>query len=140
MRNALFVIVVALAAFCSTARAQFSIDWFTVDGGGGTSIGGTFELSGTIGQPDAGVEMTGGTFSLTGGYWAGAGVPSNPCPWGQTGCTADQDGDGDVDSDDINIFFAAFENADSCGDQDADDDVDSDDINIFFAYFEQGGC
>ncbi len=57
-----------------------------------------------------------------------------------TDCRADQDGDEDIDSDDINLFFAAFEAGDSCGDQDGDDDVDSDDINIFFAAFENGGC
>jgi hypothetical protein len=32
------------------------------------STGGTFELSGTIGQPDAGV-IAGGAFELTGGFW-----------------------------------------------------------------------
>ena len=53
-----------------TAGAQsFSIDWFTIDGGGGTSSGGNFTLSGTIGQPDAGT-MSGGNFSLNGGFWA----------------------------------------------------------------------
>lgn len=62
------------------------------------------------------------------------------CAWETTGCTADQDGDSDVDSDDISLFFAAFENADNCGDQDADEDVDSDDINLFFGAFENGGC
>jgi len=134
------VIIVAMAAFCSNARAQFSIDWYTVDGGGGTSTGGGFVLSGTIGQPDAGPVMSGGTFTLTGGFWAGANAPSNPCPWGQSGCTADQDGDDDVDSDDIVLFFSNFENGDGCGDQDGDDDVDSDDIVQFFTYFEQGGC
>ena len=50
--------------------AQFSIDWFTIDGGGGTSTNGNFSLSGTIGQPDAGPVMTNGQFSITGGFWA----------------------------------------------------------------------
>ncbi len=54
-----------------SARAQtFSIDWFTVDGGGGTSTGGVYSITGTIGQPDAGGTMTNGQFSLTGGFWA----------------------------------------------------------------------
>ena len=54
------------------ARAQsFSIDWFTIDGGGGTSSGGDFSLGGTIGQTDANAQpMTGGAFSLTGGFWS----------------------------------------------------------------------
>jgi len=53
------------------AYAQdYTIDWYTVDGGGEmASTGGDFELSGTIGQPDAGV-MTGGDFELVGGFWA----------------------------------------------------------------------
>jgi hypothetical protein len=46
----------------------FSLDWWTVDGGGGTSTGDVYTVSGTIGQPDAGA-MSGGGYSLTGGYW-----------------------------------------------------------------------
>jgi hypothetical protein len=49
--------------------AQYSIDWSTIDGGGGTSTNGQFTLSGTIGQPDAGGPMTNGQFSVTGGFW-----------------------------------------------------------------------
>jgi hypothetical protein len=64
-----------ISAWCLTlllaanALAQnYSIDWFTVDGGGGTSTGGVFSLSGTIGQPDAG-HLGGGDFALDGGFW-----------------------------------------------------------------------
>ncbi len=53
------------------ASAQtYSIDWHKIAGGGGTSSGGNYTLSGTIGQPDAGVAMTGGSYSLTGGFWS----------------------------------------------------------------------
>ena len=55
------------------ASAQFSIDWFTIGGGGGTSTGGVYSVSGTIGQPDAGA-MSGGSYSLIGGFW-GAVIP-----------------------------------------------------------------
>jgi hypothetical protein len=41
-----------------------------MDGGGGTSTGGVYSVTGTIGQPDAGGPMTGGPYSLTGGFWA----------------------------------------------------------------------
>jgi hypothetical protein len=56
---------------CSFVHAQpFTIDWFTIDGGG-TSTGGVFAVSGTVGQPDASAQpMTGGNFSLIGGFWA----------------------------------------------------------------------
>jgi len=49
---------------------SYSIDWYKVAGGGGTSSGGNYSLSGTIGQPDASGAMTGGNYSLTGGFWS----------------------------------------------------------------------
>jgi len=53
----------------SIVQAQsYSIDWHTLDGGGGTSTGGVYSVSGTIGQPDAG-RMSGGNFSVDGGFW-----------------------------------------------------------------------
>jgi hypothetical protein len=57
------------SAFCLRAQAQFSLDWWTIDGGGGQSSGGSFTVTGTIGQPDAG-RMSGGTFTVEGGFWA----------------------------------------------------------------------
>jgi hypothetical protein len=63
---------VALTLLPQFARAQsggpFSLTWFTIDGGGGTSTGGVYSLSGTIGQPDAG-RLTGGSYTLEGGFW-----------------------------------------------------------------------
>ena len=51
---------------------DFDVDWFTIDGGGDMwTAGGEFELSGTIGQADAGAVMTGADFTLVGGFWAG---------------------------------------------------------------------
>ena len=56
--------------FASSVSAQtFTVDWFKVSGGGGTSTNAQFSLSGTIGQPDAGPTMTNGQFSLMGGFW-----------------------------------------------------------------------
>jgi hypothetical protein len=49
---------------------QYSIDWYKIAGGGGTSSNGQYTLSGTIGQHDAGGPMTGGNYSLTGGFWS----------------------------------------------------------------------
>jgi hypothetical protein len=57
---------------------QYSIDWYKVAGGGGTSTGGTYAVSGTIGQPDAGGPMTGGNYSLTGGFWSLISVAQTP--------------------------------------------------------------
>ena len=60
------------SAFCLRAVGQsYSIDWFTIDGGGGTSTGGVFSVSGTIGQPEASTTpMTNGQYSVTGGFWS----------------------------------------------------------------------
>lgn len=56
------------------AQAQVAIDWHTMDAGGGTSTGGIYEITGTIGQPDAGPLMQGGDVALQGGFWAFIGV------------------------------------------------------------------
>ncbi len=58
----------AVFAFCLPAEGQYTIEWSTVDGGGGVSTGGVYTVSGTIGQPDAGT-MSGGNFTLDGGFW-----------------------------------------------------------------------
>lgn len=62
--------LVAVNAAISAPAQNYSVDWFTIDGGGGTSSGGVYSLSGTIGQPDAGATMTGGQYTLVGGFWA----------------------------------------------------------------------
>jgi len=49
---------------------EYSVDWHKVASGGGTSTGGAYALSGTIGQSDASGAMTAGNYSLTGGFWA----------------------------------------------------------------------
>jgi hypothetical protein len=52
----------------ATLDGDYDLSWWTVDGGGETSTGGGYALSGTIGQPDAG-EMSGGDYTLSGGFW-----------------------------------------------------------------------
>jgi hypothetical protein len=66
----------------SAARAQsYSIDWFTIAGGGGSSTGSVYSVRGTIGQPAAsGAPMTGGNYSLTGGFWALYAVQTEGAP------------------------------------------------------------
>ncbi|MEJ2747664.1 MAG: hypothetical protein P8183_07110, partial [Anaerolineae bacterium] len=57
----------------------YSLPWFTVDGGGGTSSGSNYEISGSVGQPDAG-EASGGSYVLEGGFWAAVSPPTEPPP------------------------------------------------------------
>jgi hypothetical protein len=67
MKN-LILSAVALVSLTLSLQAQYSINWYKVAGGGGTSTGGPYSLSGTIGQPDAG-SMTGGSYGIVGGFW-----------------------------------------------------------------------
>jgi len=69
---------VVLLLIGSSVLAQsgggYDLTWNTVGGGGYTfSTGGNYSLGGTVGQPDAGV-LTGGSYTLVGGFWGGAGV------------------------------------------------------------------
>ena len=65
----LFLILGLVIPTASFAQ-QYSIDWYKVAGGGGTSTGGVYAVSGTIGQPDASAAMSGGNYSATGGFWS----------------------------------------------------------------------
>ncbi len=142
----------ALLAACGEfAAADFDLSWYTVDGGGAMfTSGGTFQLSGTIGQPDAGPAtsgMAGGTFTLDGGFWQ----PSvlNPCAdflCGDANC------DGSFDGADIDPFFlaisdptawiAAFPNCSLLCTVDVNHDgvVDGADIYPFFTALAAGSC
>ena len=65
----LFITLLIILTLAATIHAQpYTIIRWTVDGGGGTSTGGSYTLSGTIGQPDAGV-LSEGTYTLIGGFW-----------------------------------------------------------------------
>jgi hypothetical protein len=67
MKKLILSTLLAVAAVAATAQ-NYSIDWFTIDGGGGTSTGGVYSVSGTIGQPDAG-QMSGGGLTIDRGFW-----------------------------------------------------------------------
>jgi len=120
----------ALALAVAVARSSdYDLTWHTIDGGGGTSAGGAYVLSGTIGQPDAGV-MSGGEFVLSGGFWSGSAEAQAPfCPgdlngdtvvnvsdllillgdWGSCpGCAADLNGDNVVNVSDLLILLGAW--------------------------------
>ncbi len=62
---------ILLSAVALATAQSYSIGWFTLDGGGGTSTGGVYSVSGTLGQPEASAQpMTNGAFSITGGFWS----------------------------------------------------------------------
>lgn len=58
----------------ATASAQYTIDWRSMDAGGGSGSAGTFAMNGTLGQTDAATGAAGGLVFL-GGYWSLLGDP-----------------------------------------------------------------
>ena len=64
-----FVLILYVSAFAEQ-QSEYSITWYSIDGGGGRSIGGPYTLTGTIGQPDAAYSK-GGNYELLGGFWPG---------------------------------------------------------------------
>ena len=64
--------------FCLCASAQdYTNKWFTVNGGGQTSTNGMYTITGTVGQPDAGV-MRRGEYTVNGGFWGMIAVVQTP--------------------------------------------------------------
>src|SRR5205823_1564748 len=77
-----FIFLISLFFLAGAVWAQtssdYSLAWNTVDNGGAlTSAGGAYTLSGSVGQPDAGVVL-GGAYSVAGGFWPSHSV--NPLP------------------------------------------------------------
>ena len=86
----------------ASALAQpYEIASFTLDAGGGVSTGGSFELHGTIGQPDAGGLLSGSAYALTGGFWGSAGT--GPCNAADLALPL-----GTLDFSDVLAFLTAF--------------------------------
>ena len=67
---AMFIMICAGLSIPCAWASQYQIVWSTIDGGGGTSSGGPYSLTGTIGQPDA-AYSEGGGYELLGGFWPG---------------------------------------------------------------------
>ena len=71
------LVILALIAFLLLvvqvvrAAGTYTLDWWTVDSGGGTSTSqaGTYSLSGTVGQAEPG-SLNGPNYSLVEGFWA----------------------------------------------------------------------
>ncbi len=93
------MIAVAVLVYSGLAfGGGFDVTWHTIDAGGVmNSTGGDFELSGSIGQPDANaMTLAAGDLEFTGGFWAVA-VPNCACP-------SDVSNDTVVNGDDIPGF------------------------------------
>lgn len=134
MNNATTTILAASLA--STAFAVPSIDWYSVDAGGAVAAGGSISLRGVIGQPDAGLELSGGTTTLTGGFLAAFSGAVN-----LMGCNPADivEPFGVLDLSDISVFITGFTTMGAIADLSAPFGVfDLADINLFVANFLAG--
>lgn len=65
----IITLVVCMANISAQSGGAFEITQSVIANGGAKSDGGTFSLTGTIGQPLAGTNSTGGGFTVRGGFW-----------------------------------------------------------------------
>src|SRR2546423_4635085 len=102
MRKVYFIVLTALlvsllaAMTLSQSGGTFVIQKSVIAGGGGRTTGGAFAVDGTIGQSLAGTTATGGSFSVSSGFWGAGGAPST-----SRRTAFDFDGDGKTD---LSIF------------------------------------
>ena len=67
----LVAVALLLLASVTIALEEYQVDWWTVDGGGSArSNADGYILSGSAGQPDAGL-LTSEIYVLSGGFWDG---------------------------------------------------------------------
>jgi hypothetical protein len=129
MNRSFSLVIGVLVLTPAAAHAQLlDLSWNTIDGGGGTSTGGPWTLSATIGQPDAGGPMTGGTFSLSGGFWPGA-IPT---------CRPDINGDSQVNVADFLAFLSLYSAGNPRADFNSDGQVNVQDFLAFLAAYSAG--
>jgi hypothetical protein len=65
----LSVILLTLGIAVNSRGQAYSINWYRIAGGGGTSSNAQFVVNGTIGQAEAGGPLAGGVYSVSGGFW-----------------------------------------------------------------------
>ncbi|MBI5774524.1 MAG: hypothetical protein HZA89_12360 [Verrucomicrobia bacterium] len=70
------ILAVLLLTFTASAQ-NFAIDRFVIAGGGGTSTGGVYSVTGTLGQPATALS-TNGQYAVAGGFWGGVFVIQTP--------------------------------------------------------------
>lgn len=126
-----------LCAVASAASAQYAIKSYVIAGGGAQNAsGGSYTLSGTIGQAAAfGPPLaTGGNYSHAAGFW-----------WTVGNCPADFNNDGVVDDADFSIFIPSYNEliippANPICDLNFDNLVDDADFSIFVVAYDNYLC
>jgi hypothetical protein len=121
----------AIGTLAGPSGGSYEITWYTIDAGGTlNATGGTYSLSGTVGQPDAGPVMSGGSFSLAGGFWPGV-DSAPPCP-------ADLNNDGMLNFFDVSEFLSAYNTMDPVADFNEDGMFNFFDVSAFLSAYNAG--
>ncbi len=117
-RLILFITVAALVFSGASVVQAYEVSWWTINGGGGDMSGGTYTLSGTVGQFDAGGPHGSLLYDVTGGYWtAPSGCFVDMEDWANFAAewlivggnpAADLNGDNQVDMDDLIILTGVW--------------------------------
>lgn len=116
--------IAAAGGLALAGGPAFEVDTWTIDGGGGRSVGGNFEVVGTVGQFDASQQLTGGNLEVVGGFW------------GASSCPTDLDFNGVTDLGDLNIVLGSF-GVNGLGDVTGDGNTNLLDLNAVLALFGQ---
>jgi hypothetical protein len=117
----------------------FTLDWYTIDGGGGSAAGPTFSLQATIGQPDAGTEVASANFLITGGFWVAGDVGCDGIDFNRDGVFPDNQDIVDF----IEVFAGGTCPTGTCNDIDFNNDgvfPDNQDIIDYIDVFAGGTC
>ncbi|MGH7132359.1 MAG: GC-type dockerin domain-anchored protein [Phycisphaerales bacterium] len=144
MRSTIIAATLVLGTLSSSAAfGQLSVPQYVIAGGGGTSSGGGYSVSGTIGQPVVGISVNGST-SVNSGFW---GSVSIACGLADVASLGGQIGaDGALTVDDIVVYLAQFfannlsvaDIAGLGGSATPDGQITADDLVLFLAQFFQG--
>jgi len=66
--RAFILTAIMLLAIARATAQNYAIESYTIASGGGTSTGSVYSISGTLGQHEAGVQVSGANYSLIGGF------------------------------------------------------------------------
>jgi hypothetical protein len=75
----LLLLLILAAPISAQVGGGYDLSWWEVGGGIGTSSGGNYTLSGSVGQPEvATLRDSDGTYTLVGGFWGIGDSGDNP--------------------------------------------------------------
>ena len=123
---AIAIVSTSVMVVSAQTGGPYDLSWHNI-GPGGSASGGSYDLLGSVGQPDA-ATMSGGSYTLTGGF-----LPGGPI----CALAGDLNGDGQVTVLDIQMIAGAWPQTTASFpyDQSGDGDLDIEDVTLVTAQF-----